>query len=73
MQTGEVNPDFSNADTVAWLLSFHRKWEQARCLPDYCLVKIRQDGVFLDPSLFVFIGVLGAHLNSSNLKNNGYI
>lgn len=48
------------------------KWEQERCLPDYCSVKIRQDGVCLDLSLFVFIGVLNAHLNSSNLKNNGY-
>lgn len=73
MWTGEINPDFTNTGTVVRLLSFHTKWEQARCLPDYCSVKIRQDGVCLDLSLFVFIGVLDAHLNSSNLKNNGYV
>lgn len=73
MWTGEINPDFSNTGTVMCLLSFHTKWEQGRCLPDYCSVKIRQDGVCLDLSLFVFIGVLDAHLNSSNLKNNGYV
>lgn len=73
MWTGEINPDFSNTGSVVRLLSFHTKWEQARCLPDYCSAKIRQDGVCLDLSLFVFIGVLDAHLNSSNLKNNGYV
>lgn len=73
MWTGEINPVFSNIGTVVCLLSFHTKWEQARCLPDYCTVKIRQDGVCLDLSLSVFIGVLNAHLNSSNLKNNGYV
>lgn len=73
MGTGEINPDFSNTGAVVRLLSFHMNWEQARCLPDYCSVKIRQDGVCLDRSLFVFIGVLDAHLNSSNLKNNGYV
>lgn len=73
MWTGEINPVFSNIGTVVCLLSFHTKWEQARCLPDYCSVKIRQDGVCLDLSLSVFIGVLNAHLNSSNLKNNGYV
>lgn len=55
MQTGEINPDFSNAYIVACLLSFHTKWEQARYLPNYWLVKITQDGVFLGLSLFVFI------------------
>lgn len=46
----------------------------ARQFPNYYSVKITEDGALLYLSLFVFIGVLDAHLSSSNQKkHNGYV